>query len=130
MLRRLALLRCLPCLLPPQVLFRYCAEEVAQARHSALFQRFIKVGRAAGRAFHFEQLLSTGWAPRKRVASASSGPVLWVEQSVWIDQSAACKYMPAACIPCTSHPSLHNRPPVTPPSPPAAAGAHPRPPPN
>jgi hypothetical protein len=28
----------------PQVLFKYCAEEVAQARHTALFQRFIKVG--------------------------------------------------------------------------------------
>ena len=27
----------------PQVLFKYCAEEVAQARHTALFQRFIKV---------------------------------------------------------------------------------------
>lgn len=25
-----------------QVLFKYCAEEVAQARHTALFQRFIK----------------------------------------------------------------------------------------
>ena len=25
------------------VLFKYCAEEVAQARHTALFQRFIKV---------------------------------------------------------------------------------------
>jgi hypothetical protein len=29
------------------VLFRYCAEEVAQARHTALFQRFIKVRRRA-----------------------------------------------------------------------------------
>ena len=26
-----------------QVLFQYCAEEVAAARHTALFQRFIKV---------------------------------------------------------------------------------------
>lgn len=26
----------------PQVLFQYCAEEVASARHTALFQRFIK----------------------------------------------------------------------------------------